>query len=102
MRFPGCGWSGRADNLTPLRRACLDGVTIGRMTAPATLRRVFVGPAGIRAGWRILLFVVLVPGGIGLPPPWVEVRELRLGDRGGMAAARVHPSRNGGRRGLRS
>src|SRR2546428_5532844 len=82
MRFPGCGWSGRADNLTPLRRACLDGVTIGRMTAPATLRRVFVGPAGIRAGWRFLLFVVLAQGVIGLPLQWVVVRVLRLGDGG--------------------
>jgi len=52
------------------------------MTAPATLRRVFVGPAGIRAGWRFLLFVVLAQGVIGLPLQWVVVRVLRLGDGG--------------------
>src|SRR5256886_11462364 len=52
------------------------------MTAPGTLRRVFVGPAGIRAGWRFLLFVVLAQGVIGLPLQWVVVRVLRLGDGG--------------------
>src|SRR3989449_4164125 len=52
------------------------------MPAPATLRRVFVGPAGIRAGWRFLLFVVLAQGVIGLPLQWVVVRVLRLGDGG--------------------
>src|SRR5438445_12989307 len=52
------------------------------MTAPATLRRVFVGPAGIGAGWRFLLFVVLAQGVIGLPLQWVVVRVLRLGDGG--------------------
>src|SRR3989441_2668803 len=52
------------------------------MTAPATLRRVFVGPAGIRAGWRLLLFVVLAQGWIGLPLQWFVVRVLRLGDGG--------------------
>ncbi|OLD69499.1 MAG: hypothetical protein AUF63_00490 [Candidatus Rokubacteria bacterium 13_1_20CM_70_15] len=44
------------------------------MTAPATLRRVFVGPVGIRAGWRLLLFVVLAQGVIGLPLHWFVVR----------------------------
>src|SRR3989441_2624362 len=52
------------------------------MTAPATLRRVFVGPVGIRAGWRLLLFVVLAQGVIGLPLQWFVVRVLRLGDGG--------------------
>src|SRR2546426_955584 len=52
------------------------------MTAPATLRRVFVGPVGIRAGWRLLLFVVLAQGLIGLPLQWFVVRVLRLGDGG--------------------
>src|SRR2546425_4910811 len=52
------------------------------MTAPATLRRVFVGPAGIRAGWRLLLFVVLAQGVIGLPLQWFVVRGLGLGDGG--------------------
>src|SRR5256885_16013344 len=52
------------------------------MTAPAPLRRVFVGPAGIRAGWRLLLFVVLAQGVIGLPLQWFVVRVLGLGDGG--------------------
>src|SRR2546427_2882882 len=52
------------------------------MTAPATLRRVFVGPVGIRAGWRLLLFVVLAQGVIGMPLQWFVVRVLRLGDGG--------------------
>src|SRR5256885_7651812 len=52
------------------------------MTAPATLRRVFVGPVGIRAGWRLLLFVVLAQGVIGLPLQWFVVRVLGLGDGG--------------------
>src|SRR2546422_7425031 len=52
------------------------------MTAPATLRRVFVGPVGIRAGWRLLLSVVLAQGVIGLPLQWFVVRVLRLGDGG--------------------
>src|SRR2546428_3624785 len=52
------------------------------MTAAATLRRVFVGPVGIRAGWRLLLFVVLAQGVIGLPLHWFVVRVLRLGDGG--------------------
>src|SRR5256712_1467796 len=52
------------------------------MTAAATLRPVFVGPGGIRAGWRLLLFVVLAQGVIGLPLQWFVVRVLRLGDGG--------------------
>src|SRR2546425_9055954 len=52
------------------------------MTAAATLRRVFVGPVGIRAGWRLLLFVVLAQGVFGLPLQWFAVRVLRLGDGG--------------------
>src|SRR2546428_941461 len=52
------------------------------MTAAATLRRVFVGPVGIRAGWRLLLFVVLAQGVIGLPLQWFVVRVLRPGDGG--------------------
>src|SRR3989442_6718213 len=52
------------------------------MTAPATLRRVFVGPVGIRAGWRLLLFVVLAQGVIGLPLQWFVVRVLRQVDGG--------------------
>src|SRR3989440_5318620 len=52
------------------------------MTAPAPLRRTFVGPQGIRAGWRLLLFVVLAQGLIGLPLQWFVVRVLRLGDGG--------------------
>src|SRR5256712_7752211 len=52
------------------------------MTAPAPLRRVFVAPAGMRAGWRLLLFVVLAQGVIGLPLQWFVVRVLRLGDGG--------------------
>src|SRR3989454_4833517 len=66
----------------PRRRACLAGVPIAGRTAPATLRRVFVGPVGIRAGWRLLLFVVLAQGVIGLPLQWFVVRVLRLGDGG--------------------
>src|SRR6266705_3468240 len=50
------------------------------MTAPAPLRRTFVGPQGIRAGWRLLLFVVLAQGVIGLPLQWFVVRVLGLGD----------------------
>src|SRR2546427_1871532 len=52
------------------------------MTAPAPLRRTFVGPQGIRAGWRLLLFVVLAQGVIGLPLQWFVVRVLGLGDGG--------------------
>src|SRR2546422_8739851 len=52
------------------------------MTAPATLRRTFVGPEGVRAGWRLLLFVVLAQGVIALPLQWFVVRVLRLGDGG--------------------
>src|SRR2546422_1919375 len=52
------------------------------MTAPATLRRVFVGPVGIRAGWRLLLFVVLAQGVMGLPLQWFVFRVLRLGGGG--------------------
>src|SRR3989442_11311860 len=52
------------------------------MPAPAPLRRTFVGPQGIRAGWRLLLFVVLAQGVIGLPLQWFVVRVLRLGDGG--------------------
>src|SRR2546425_874716 len=52
------------------------------MAAPASLRRAFVGPQGIRAGWRLLLFVVLAQGVIGLPLQWFVVRVLGLGDGG--------------------
>src|SRR5207247_10552247 len=52
------------------------------MPAPAPLRRTFVGPQGIRAGWRLLLFVVLAQGVIGLPLQWFVVRVLGLGDGG--------------------
>src|SRR5207247_2546236 len=52
------------------------------MTAPAPLRRTFVGPQGIRAGWRLLLFVVLAQGVIGLPLQWFVVRVLGLRDGG--------------------
>src|SRR2546426_2966587 len=56
------------------------------MTAPAPLRRTFVGPEGIRAGWRLLLFVVLAQGVIGLPLQWLVVRVLGLGDGGAWTA----------------
>src|SRR2546427_9044920 len=52
------------------------------MAAAVTLRPVFVGPGGTRAGWRLLLFVVLAQGVIGLPLQWFVVRVLRLGDGG--------------------
>src|SRR2546426_12822900 len=57
------------------------------MTAPAPLRRTFVGPQGIRAGWRLLLFVVLAQGVIGLPLQWFVVRVLGLGVGGEWTAA---------------
>src|SRR3989442_16033023 len=52
------------------------------MPAPAPLRRTFVGPQGIRAGWRLLLFVVLAQGVIGLPLQWFVVRVLGRGEGG--------------------
>src|SRR3989442_2530757 len=52
------------------------------MAAAVTLRPVFVGPGGTRAGWRLLLFVVLAQGVIGLPLQWFVVRVLGLGDGG--------------------
>lgn len=45
---------------------------IGVLAAPARRNRIFFGPNGIRAGWRLLIFVALAGGlgyGIGAIPP---------------------------------
>src|SRR3989442_15052928 len=70
------------------------------MAAPASLRRAFVGPQGIRAGWRLLLFVVLAQGVIGLPLQWFVVRVLGLGDGGEWTAPGFILAETGGGLGI--
>jgi membrane protease YdiL (CAAX protease family) len=53
--------------------------------AGSILRRAFVGPIGLRAGWRLVLFVALFTG-VSTPLVWLALRWIGGEDQGWTAA----------------